>query len=61
MSSYKAIHLPYGLTDPSKRVIKNSGIKDEAEFLKYGIETGGDHFLVRTIVKGGGGTLHGCA
>lgn len=58
MPKYKATHIPYGLTDPSKRTIVNPGIKDEAEFLKYGIETGGDHFYVRTLVNGGGGKSH---
>lgn len=57
MPPYKATHIPYGLTDPSKRTISNPGIKDRAEFLKYGIETGGASFDVKTIVHGGGGDL----
>lgn len=55
MSKYKATHVPYGMSDPSKRTIVNPGIKDEAEFVKYGIETEGEYFFVRTLVKGGGG------
>ena len=55
MPQYKATHIPYGVTDPSKRTIRNPGIKDEVEFLKYGIETGGEYFEVRAVVKPGGG------
>ncbi|KAK5167024.1 uncharacterized protein LTR77_007753 [Saxophila tyrrhenica] len=55
MPSYKATHIPYGLTDPSKRTIVNPGIKDEVEFLEYGIETGGSHFTARALVKPDGG------
>ncbi|KAK3700911.1 hypothetical protein LTR37_015714 [Vermiconidia calcicola] len=55
MPAYQATHIPYGLTDPSKRVIVNPGIQDRVEFLKYGIETGGEYFFVRTLVKPGGG------
>ncbi|KAK5688742.1 hypothetical protein LTS10_000720 [Elasticomyces elasticus] len=54
MAPYQPTHLPYGLLDPNKRVIRNPGINDEVEFLKYGIETGGDHFFLRTTVGGGG-------
>ncbi|KAK0347279.1 hypothetical protein LTR91_012824 [Friedmanniomyces endolithicus] len=55
MAPYQPTHLPYGLKDPAKRVIRNPGLKDEANFLRYGVETGGDHFSVRVTVKGGGG------
>lgn len=55
MSSYT--HIPYGLSDSSKRTIHNPGIKDEVKFKKYVIETGGDHFYVRTLVQPGGGEL----
>ncbi len=59
MAPYQPTHLPYGLKDPAKRVIRNPGLKDEANFLRYGVETGGDHFSVRVTVKGGGGELFG--
>ena len=55
MPTYKATHIPYGLSDSSKRKLVNPGIKDEVTFIRYGIETGGDNFEVRTLVKGGGG------
>ena len=55
MPHYKATHVPYGIADPTKRTIRNPGIKDEAEFKQYGIETGGEYFHVRTLVNGGGG------
>jgi hypothetical protein len=55
MPTYKATHVPYGIAEPSKRTIVNPGIKDEATFKKYGIETAGECFEVRTLVKGGGG------
>ncbi|KAK5125053.1 hypothetical protein LTR85_001244 [Meristemomyces frigidus] len=55
MPPYAPTHLPYGLTDPSKRTIRNPGFKDEATFHKYGIETAGDRFFVGTTVQGGGG------
>lgn len=55
MSPYKATHIPYGVSDPSKRTIRNPGIKDEVDFIKYGIETEGEYFEVRTLVKPGGG------
>ena len=59
MPSYKPTHIPHGLANSSKRTIRNPGIKDEAEFLKYGLETGGEYFEVRTLVKPGGGVpLH---
>lgn len=54
MPTYRATHVPYGLTDPSKRMISNAGVKDEATFTKYSIETGGEFFAVRTVVKPGG-------
>ena len=38
----KATHIPYGLTDPTKRTIRNPGIKDEAELKNSGIEIGGE-------------------
>ena len=57
MPPYNATHVPYGLSDPSKRIIRNPGIKDEAEFKKYGLETGGEYFEVRTVLKPGGGML----
>ncbi len=55
MPSYKATHIPYGITDLAKRTIVNPGIKDKVEFLKYGIETGGEHFSVRVLINPGGG------
>ena len=55
MALYKATHIPYGIADKSKRIIRNPGIKDEAEFLEYGLETEGQYFYVRTLVKPGGG------
>jgi hypothetical protein len=55
MSPYRATHIPYGLSDASKRPIVNPGIRDSANFTKYGIETAGEYFEVRTVVHGGGG------
>jgi len=55
MPPHRFTHLPYGLIDPSKRIIRNRGIKDEAEFLRYGIETNGEYFSMRVLVKPGGG------
>jgi hypothetical protein len=55
MPTHRITHLPYGLTDPSKRFIRNPGIKDEAEFLRYSVETGGQELFIRTRVRGGGG------
>ena len=56
---YKATHIPYGMSDPAKRTIRNPGIKDEVVFTQYGIETGGEYFMVRTLVKPGGGMSPG--
>lgn len=58
MPTYKATHIPYGLSDHSKRTISNPGIKDEVIFEEYGIETGGESFSTRVLVKGGGGERH---
>ena len=55
MPTYKATHIPYGIADNTKRTIVNPGIKDEATFNKYGIETAGEYFEVRGLVKPGGG------
>lgn len=55
MSAYKATHIPYGLTDASKRTIRNPGIKDEVEFKQYGIETSGEYTHVSCLVNGEGG------
>jgi hypothetical protein len=38
-------------------MIRNPGIKDEAEFKAYGIETGGEYFACRVLVRGGGGKI----
>lgn len=59
MSSYKVTHIPYGISDPSKRTIRNPGFEDEVEFKQYGIETGGEYFMVRTLVQPGGGMSDG--
>ena len=56
MPAFRATHIPYGLTDPSKRTIENSGVKDKVDFLKYGIETGGESFDIGVLVRGGGGS-----
>jgi len=53
----KPTHIPYGLSDPAKRYICNPGIKDEAELVKYGIETNGEYFYVKVVVGPGGGAL----
>ncbi|KAF2101645.1 hypothetical protein NA57DRAFT_73085 [Rhizodiscina lignyota] len=52
-------YVPFGLSDPGKRTIRNPIFQDEVEFLEYANETGGKYCKARvTLRSGGGNPLH---